>query len=136
MLWPRRVWWVAGEPSRWSRLPLLLDCVGCGVTLAETAESAEATQSGSSASTRLVYCSTCLAQHARHASLALSLVAIGGLAGIAVALALPVFWPSASLGLVAGAAALAASVPTLSLGGARRSPPRVWSFGVFGAVLE
>jgi hypothetical protein len=117
MLWPRRVWWVAGDITR---QPMPPECAGCGAPAAPSPE-------GARGAARVPYCSTCRDAHARYD---------------AVALALPLFWPRASLGAHLAMAAIAALLPLAALGVAARYPRRVgaarslWPVLGSGCVVE
>jgi hypothetical protein len=132
MLWPRRVWWVAGDITR---QPMPLECAGCGAAAAPSSDDARG-------AARVPYCSTCREAHARYAAVALGCGSLAALSGAAVALAFPLLWPRAALGVHLACAALAALLPLAALGLAARSPRRVgvarsvWPVLGSGCIVE
>jgi hypothetical protein len=132
MLWPRRVWWVAGDVAR---QPMPLECAGCG-------DAAAASPEGARGAARVPYCSTCLDAHARYAAVAVGCAALAVLSAVTVALAFPLLWPRAALGVHLLWAVLAALLPLAALGLAARYPRRIgaarslWPILGSGCIVE
>lgn len=133
MLWPRRVWWTAGDVHRSITSLEPAACPSCG---AELATPAERHVGG------IAYCNTCSLAHERHQRAAVALAALGLSAGVVLGLAFPLLWPHAGPGVHLLVSELAALLPIAGLGSFSEtvpfwgSPPRVFSIGPLGAISE
>jgi hypothetical protein len=149
MLWPRRVWWVAGElpvsaaPTR---------CAGCSAELAAETASPEPASADAPPETAadalgtsapaLPQCSTCRRGHERQRDAIRLAMALAALSGAACALVLPLLRPEMGLAghllatlLASGVPLSGLSIPIARAGGAG-CPARLWPLGPLGHVVE
>jgi len=142
MLWPRRVWWLAGE------LPVSAPacCVGCAAELGVARDSPSndgASNDGAHTDAPIsLYCSTCQHEHERQRDATRMATALAVLSGAVCALGLPLLRSETGLAGHLLATLLAAALPLAGLAlpssrlGGLGWPPRIWPIGRIGAVIE